>query len=82
MLELNLESEPAGMSRNVTYLLSRMKPMTIELFEEYWNMVNTTEPLLDWTNSNYSEWDWLQIPGNNWYQRVYGMKFNQSNNFK
>lgn len=50
--------------------MSRLKTIGPKMHQEFWDVVNSTEPLFDWENSEYLEWD-LEDTG----ARVYGTNF-------
>lgn len=79
MLDAMLTSPPVGINANQTLMWERMHPMSVELFEEYWNMTNTSqvEPMIDWSEVAYSEWS-EEIEEELQIVRFYGVKHLES----
>ena len=51
-----LQSAPTGVTDDVLMMWQRMKPMSIELFEKYWERVEPNVPLLDVENAEFQHW--------------------------
>lgn len=51
-----LQSTPVGVTDEVMLMWQRMKPMSVELFQKYWDRVEPNASLFDIQNAEYQHW--------------------------
>ena len=67
-----LKSIPLSPSAECRIQWAELKPMTVDLFNKYWQHVEENAPMLDLVNASYEEWqnehDW----------KIFGMRENDT----
>ena len=60
-----LKSLPFGAHADNTTMWKKMVPMTVDLFEQGWQLVEKSAPIFDLANAKYEEWQ----DGQGWHNQ-------------